>query len=96
MTDNKKMDFCGELCEYAEDIINRQKAENKRLEQQLETLCIALKLAKTEAYNEFWNSRPERLNEQCEGREEYNKGWNACLDEFWEIRNNLVVVKNNA
>ena len=44
---------------------------------------------KAEAYKEFWNSRPERLNEQCEGKEEYNKGWNACLDEFWEIRNNL-------
>lgn len=29
ITDNEidKMDFCGELCKYAEDIINRQKAE---------------------------------------------------------------------
>ena len=62
------MDFCGVLCDFAEGLIAKAKAE---------------------AYKEFWNSRPERLNEQCEGKEEYNKGWNACLDEFWDIRNNL-------
>lgn len=45
---------------------------------------------KSEAYREFWNSRPERLNEQLEGYEEFNKGWNTCLDEFCEIRNNLL------
>ena len=28
MTDNEKMDFCGELCKYAEDLINRLQAEN--------------------------------------------------------------------
>ena len=49
-----------------------------------------LKTAKSETVKEFWNSRPEYLNEQCEGKEEYNKGWNACLDEFFEIRNNLL------
>ena len=37
MTDNKEMDFCGELCKYAEDIINRQKAEIEKLQAEVET-----------------------------------------------------------
>jgi len=71
------------LIEMKNDTIKNQMKAFDMLESQFKT-------AKAEAYKEFWNSRPERLNEQCEGKEEYNKGWNACLDEFWDIRNNLL------
>lgn len=80
-------------------LVDTQKAENERLKKGWRADVILTADAKAEAYKEFWNSRPERLNEQCKGREEYNKGWNACLDEFWEIRNNLfyeLVGNNNA
>ena len=52
-------DCCCKQCEdeadFQEviDLINRLQAENERLEHQLETLCLALKLAKAEAYKEF-------------------------------------------
>ena len=37
---------------HALDLINHLQAENERLEHQLETLCLTLKLAKFEAYKE--------------------------------------------
>ena len=74
------------------NIIIRQKAEIERLSVKEKTLKAIinhyerqLKTAKTEARKEFWNNRPERRNEQFEGKEAYNKGWNACLDEFCKI-----------
>ena len=89
-------DFCeeqnSEINKAILDLINRLQAENEKLKKSNETFADIGKLyseIKAEAYKEFWNSRPERLNEKCEGKEEYNKGWNACLDEFWDIRNNL-------
>lgn len=44
---------CKQVLLGAIEIINRLQAENEKLEHQLETLCIALKLAKAEAYKEF-------------------------------------------
>lgn len=32
--------------------------------------------------NKLQQNRPEWLNENCVGREEHNKGWNAC-NEMW-------------
>ena len=71
--------------------------ENERLQKAIKVQEImlgnqdrAIKKAKAEAIKEFWNNRPERLNEQCKGKEEFHKGWNACLDEFWDIRNHLL------
>ena len=59
-------------------------------DKKLETIANILLRTKAEAYKEFWNCRPPRLEEKSVDNEEYNKGWNACLDEFWEIRNNLL------
>ena len=42
-----------DFIEAQEEYINRLQAENERLEHQLETLCITLKLTKAEAYKEF-------------------------------------------
>ena len=91
---------CSKLIYALNDLINRQKAEIERLTtlaklgnmraNDYRAMRDKAKTARAEAIKEFWNSIPERLNEQREGREEYNKGWNACLDEFWEIRNNLL------
>ena len=93
----KKANGCMEkLSADALDLINRQNAEIERLKEEVGllhsdyTYKFVKAKAKAEAYKEFWNIRPERLNEQYEGKEEYNKGWNACLDEFWEMRNNLL------
>lgn len=86
------------------NFINRQKAEMERLQKsgeeavscftQMESLykikCKELEVAKSEAIKKFWNCRPERLNEHLEGKEEYNKGWNACLHEFYETKKDLV------
>ena len=35
----------------------------------------------------LWQSRPEYLNEDMsdEKKSEFNKGWNKCLNEFYEI-----------
>ncbi len=81
-------------CKNAVDELKRQKAEIERLQKSLDNMTDALaktddacRQAQSEAIKEFWNNRPERLNEQAEGKEEYNKGWNACLDEFCRIRN---------
>ena len=64
------------------DLINRQKAEIERLEQQLETLCITLKLAKAEAIKEF----AERLKEMYK----HNKTSVTSLVTLFDNINNLV------
>ena len=46
-----------------------------------ETLTLDIK---RRAVEEFWNQRPPHLNPQFEGKEEYNKGWNACIDFFYQ------------
>ena len=89
--ENLKLDIATlEAKNFVKDkLLVKAEEKFKNFDIQLEVSKKIEKEIKAEAYKEFWNSRPERLNEQCEGNEEYNKGWNACLDEFWEIRNNL-------
>ncbi len=80
-------------CERLEKENESQNAEIERLQKENKQFAYIGKMyseIKSEAIKEFWNCRPPRLNEKCVENEEYNKGWNACLDEFWEIRNNLV------
>lgn len=36
----------------------------------------------------LYNERPEYLNPVREGREEYNKGWNACVEMFCKLIDN--------
>ena len=57
---------------------------------QMNQIESTINTIKAEAIKEFWNNRPEYLNEDYKGKEEYNIGWNSCLDEFWEIKNNLL------
>ncbi len=66
------------------------KAEVERLKDKYSAVYAPKAMVRAEAIKEVWNNRPERLNEQCEGKEEFHKGWNACLDEFLDIRNHLL------
>lgn len=84
---------CEELlrCD-AFDLIKRQQAEIERLHKAIKVLDIMtdqqdyyVKKAKAEAIEEFWNNRPEQRNPEQQGKEEFNKGWNACLDSFFEV-----------
>lgn len=38
-----------------------------------------------EELKELWQARPEYLNEDQEGHEDFNKGWNACMKEWSKI-----------
>lgn len=38
-----------------------------------------------EELKELWQARPEYLNEDQEGHEDFNKGWNACMEEWGKI-----------
>ena len=73
------------------NLINRQKAEIKRLKNKCEDCagCTEWKCdcsnIRTETIEEFWNNRPEQRNPEQQDKEEFNKGWNACLDSFFEV-----------
>lgn len=47
-----ELKVCNEALDNSMKLNNHLQAENERLEHQLETLCLTLKLAKTEAYKE--------------------------------------------
>ena len=88
--ENEKYEGIKEQLGVFWDLLLKLSIAKRKEKPTLEEFAEALQEHKAEAYKEFWNNRPERLNEKCKGKEEYNKGWNACLDEFWDIRNNLL------
>ena len=84
-----ELKVCNEALDNSMKLNNHLQAENERLEHQLETLCLTLKLAKTEAYKECIEKVKEEIKQALESNykaraERENKDINLYLDDlFW-------------
>lgn len=78
------------MVKYNGDIA-KQEAEIERLEKQLETLCIALKLAKAEAYKEFAEKAIDRVEKAKAKYQRLCKEQGEEMEEHMHIHFNGII-----
>lgn len=77
-----ELKVCNEALDNSMKLNSHLQAENERLKHQLETLCLTLKLAKTEAYKECIEKVEERLavHSFTSNSTEYTDGIFDCME----------------
>ena len=80
---NKSLEQAKEIGDLKAEI-EMVKAINCRLVVLGDRFREQLKTAKIDTLKEFWQRRPPMFNTDVAGKEERNKGWNDCIDCYFE------------